>query len=78
MVSPFRLNKKARRRGRKFARRLADEKALAKWDEVSANAFRRVAELSLKMANESAAGSANGREQTEQRRQPWTQFPKPR
>jgi hypothetical protein len=51
MASPFRLNKKARRRQRKLAKSLADEKALAKWDEVSANAFRRVAQLTLKQAN---------------------------
>jgi hypothetical protein len=51
MTSPFRLNKKARRRQRKLAKRLADEKDLAKWDEVSANALRRIAELTLKRAH---------------------------
>jgi hypothetical protein len=51
MSSPFRLNKKARRRQRKLAKNLADEKSLAKWDEQSANAFRRIADLTLKQAN---------------------------
>jgi hypothetical protein len=51
MASPFRLNKKARRRQRKLAKSLADEKALAKWDEVSANTFKRIAQLTLKQAN---------------------------
>jgi hypothetical protein len=51
MASPFRLNKKARRRQRKLAKSLADEKGLAKWDEASANTFRRIAELALKQAN---------------------------
>jgi len=51
MASPFRLNKKARRRQRKFAKRIADEESLAKWDEASANSFRHIAELTLKQAN---------------------------
>lgn len=51
MASPFRLNKKARRRQRKLAKRLADEKDLAKWDEVSANRIRRIAELTMNQAN---------------------------
>lgn len=51
MASPFRLNKKTRRRERKLAKKLANEKHLAKWDETSANIFRRIAELSMKQAN---------------------------
>jgi hypothetical protein len=51
MASPFRLNKKTRRRERKLAKRLANEETLAKWDEASANSFRRIAELTLKRAN---------------------------
>jgi len=51
MASPFRLNKKARRRQRKLAKSLAEEKSLVKWDEVSANTFRRIAESILKQAN---------------------------
>jgi hypothetical protein len=51
MASPFRLNKKARRRQRKLAKSLADEKDLVKWDKTSANTFRRIAELTLKQAN---------------------------
>lgn len=51
MTPPFRLNKKARRRQRKLVKSLADEKALAKWDEVSANTFRRIAESTMKQAN---------------------------
>jgi hypothetical protein len=51
MTSPFRLNRKARRRQRKLAKKLANEEALAKWDELSANVFRRVADLTLKQAN---------------------------
>ena len=51
MASPFRLKKKARRKQRKLAKSLLDEKVLAKWDEVSANAFRRIADLTLKQAN---------------------------
>ena len=51
MASPFRLNKNARRRARKIANSLADEKALAKWDKISANNIRKIAELTLKQAN---------------------------
>jgi hypothetical protein len=51
MASPFRLNKKARRRQRKLAKSLADEKDLVKWDKTSANTFRPIAELTLKQAN---------------------------
>jgi len=51
MPSPFRLNKKARRKERKLAKKFADEKTLAKWDEASADAFRRVAKLTLNQAN---------------------------
>jgi len=51
MTSPFRLNKKARRRGRKLAKKFTDEKSLAKWDEVTANRFRRIAELITKETN---------------------------
>ena len=51
MASPFRQNKKARRRERKLANRFADEKTLAKWDEASADTFRRIAKLTLKQAN---------------------------
>ena len=51
MASPFRLNKKTRRRERKLAKRFANEETLAKWDEASANAFRRIAGLTLKQAN---------------------------
>ena len=51
MASPFRLNKKTRRRGRKLAKRLAKEEPLAKWDEASANSIRRIAGLTLKQAN---------------------------
>jgi hypothetical protein len=51
MASPFRLNKKSRRRGRKLAKRLGNEEGLEKWDEASANSFRRIAELALKQAN---------------------------
>ena len=51
MASPFRLNKKARRRGRKLAKRIADENILGKWDEATADILRRVAKLTLKQAN---------------------------
>jgi hypothetical protein len=51
MASPFRLNKKSRRRERKLAKSFADENILAKWDEASADSFRRVAELCLKQAH---------------------------
>jgi len=51
MASPFRLNKKTRRRQRKLAERLANEEDLAKWDEASANSFRRIAEIALRQAN---------------------------
>jgi hypothetical protein len=51
MASPFRFNKKTRRRERKLAKRLANEEALSKWDETSADLFRRVAEQALKYAN---------------------------
>ena len=51
MASPFRLDKKTRRRQRKLAKKFANEETLAKWDETSANTIRRIAELTLKQAN---------------------------
>jgi len=50
-ASPFRQNKKARRRQRKFAKNLANEKILAKWDEATATGIRRVAQLTMEHAN---------------------------
>ena len=51
LASPFRLNKKARQRQRKLAKSLANEKALAKWDEATADMIRRIAKSTLKQAN---------------------------
>jgi len=51
MASPFRLNKKARRRDRKLAKTFADEKLLVKWDDASADTFRQIAKLTLRQAN---------------------------
>jgi hypothetical protein len=51
MASPFRLNKKTRRRVRKLAKRFTNEETLAKWDEATANSIKQIAKLSVKQAN---------------------------
>jgi hypothetical protein len=51
MASPFRYNKKTRRRMRKLAKSLANEMTLEKWDDASADSFRRIAKLTEKQAN---------------------------
>jgi hypothetical protein len=51
MASPFRYNKKTRRRLRKAAKRMANETTLEKWDEASADSFRQIAKLTEKQAN---------------------------
>jgi outer membrane protein TolC len=50
MASPFRQNKKARQRQRKLAKRLLDEKVLAKWDGATADTIRKIAKSTLKQA----------------------------
>jgi len=51
MTSPFRYNKKYRRRERKLAKSMADETTLEKWNEAAADSFRRIAKLIEREAN---------------------------
>ena len=51
MASPFRYNKKERRRLRKSAKKFLVEKILAKWDPATVDSIKRVATLTERQAN---------------------------
>jgi hypothetical protein len=50
MASPFRYNKKERRRLRKSAKKSLDEKILAKWDPATVDSIKRLAALTERQA----------------------------